>query len=659
MQPFGVDSITAFSDFVPWVDYAEDGSVQQLHFIQYNKLTNSYVARTVTREMLEVATLADTASVMTVGSPISYRQLVFAFWYAEQWRTEAGEYLKPHGCPDLFDRLGFCHTQTSCYNGWGKSSKLGNVLDAAVDFCKGLGGGSGGGGGSSGSTSNPPTVIYIPTGSGVGSSGSGSLGTASSGGSGGGRTKYAYTTTMAFRCDLQRCGWGGLLGTLQCTASIASALDDDISGSGDYCRTVNNLYHYGSPGGFRSYENLGILEAIVIAGLGELVAGEMQKFGISTRTTAYEKDIIDYYLAVGPSNVRVRHFGKWKAFVARVKAASAVDEAELSGEDYAWLLDHEQEVLTYAEANRGKFGNYSINNLVDYVRLGKFRGNVAESLKQLDLMREGWTDLVNGVNPIALFPLTPQPKTISLIASASAPSVNDKLIIWQDRGRVNPQDLRVDGPLDKVGRGPRGTTGTFRDWTTEERLSDFRDLLNFFTFNGPNAPRYRQVADRYRTTFTAPQSKVIDTHDDELNQLLLMHPSTLNYIHEIANFVTSKVQNGEDVRSLYTALPSRIFRPIYNKNIPEQRDRWQGPTILLNDTEAARIRLQSVQETTDKKIINLHLTIIDHFGLDEEDMLAYRMFHRGFESWYWLQHGLDYHPFRTNLYYTISISVPK
>ena len=52
----------------------------------------------------------------------------------------------------------------------------------------------------------------------------------------------------------------------------------------------------------------------------------------------------------------------------------------------------------------------------------------------------------------------------------------------------------------------------------------------------------------------------------------------------------------------------------------------------------------------------MHLTITDHFGMDENDMLKFRPVTGAFESWYWLQHGKKYNPFRTKLYYRIKMS---
>lgn len=90
-----------------------------------------------------------------------------------------------------------------------------------------------------------------------------------------------------------------------------------------------------------------------------------------------------------------------------------------------------------------------------------------------------------------------------------------------------------------------------------------------------------------------------------------------------------------------------------------------GLTILLNDTETTQLHIEDFQIIDAKKgkwEATLGVKIIDHFGLNREDVLKFQSFGTkfwpplvnpsgpGFSAWYLLQHLHGYKPFQTEIF---------
>src|SRR5699024_7155109 len=86
------------------------------------------------------------------------------------------------------------------------------------------------------------------------------------------------------------------------------------------------------------------------------------------------------------------------------------------------------------------------------------------------------------------------------------------------------------------------------------------------------------------------------------------------------------------------------------------QDKVNGLTILIHDVWSVDITLTQYQLIDRQYEGKLQITIIDHFGLDDNDVSQAegKGFHylAGFRSWYILQHysAFAYRPFLTKIY---------
>ena len=395
-QPFYPISVTSFSEILPWFDYADDGSAQQLHLIHYNKLTGDYFSRTITRGDISMTNLADTVTFIPAGSPITYTKLVRMFREAELHRSATKGGLAPRHCPDIFARLHLCDPCPSAAGGTTDTP----VKDFFSKLCTGDNGGS---------PTNPPP----PTGPnfhgvsdkplygvlfGAGGAGSGNLppGGTTGGSSGGGKPANRITASMEFRCRAQRCGWRGKVGEVSCPANTGAGTWRDESNGDQDCGWINVIYSYSHDLGLRADVNLHIVETIIDYGMGEIVGNALMKdWHANYRNPGnYGYELIQYYNAVGPSGFNEYGLADWISAPARINALYAPGEPQLEKDDYDWLRQNSR-VLTYAEQNRGKFGNYQLKFIVDYVRYGEFKGKVAPALNELDATIEAWGALLS------------------------------------------------------------------------------------------------------------------------------------------------------------------------------------------------------------------------------------------------------------------------
>ncbi len=101
---------------------------------------------------------------------------------------------------------------------------------------------------------------------------------------------------------------------------------------------------------------------------------------------------------------------------------------------------------------------------------------------------------------------------------------------------------------------------------------------------------------------------------------------------------------GENINSIFIGLDES--RPVFNTKY----DRYRGLQILINDTEHTTIRKKNFNMAANGKWTGTFcFHVIDHFGLDKHDALAYQLRHPGFATWWLLQHRYANVPFITSI----------
>ncbi len=131
-QPFDTVSVISYSPFIPYIYYSASGNAERLHLIHYNTWLDEYAGRTITREILEIAILADTATFMPARSPLSYRDIVSIFRYADQWHDTQHPKVTQDTCWSPYSLLGLCGTLACTIPEATRKPKLAQVLDCSA-----------------------------------------------------------------------------------------------------------------------------------------------------------------------------------------------------------------------------------------------------------------------------------------------------------------------------------------------------------------------------------------------------------------------------------------------------------------------------------------------------------------------------------------------
>ena len=302
-QPFLIEEVTSYSDFVPYVEY--DGNYPSaIRFIHYNHLTRDYAARTITAADMDA--LYEEQHPFPSDSPFAFDDVAYAFAYAYHYRVaQTAGSLGPRGgwCPGWARALGLCVGCPSAAGGCTKKMRIrknedggGNAPKFSFVYAPGPGGRSSG-------TTN--------IGGGSGSGGS------SGGGGGGGSGSSSYIdASKTFLCQLRKCGWRGYLGSLSCDSGGGSGPAPTPGPtlpprSSSYlteseCEQVNSLYGLSTSSLLRAAGNLDVLQKIMDHGMASAVQDGLRADG-----TDYERALINYYEEVGPSAFNVLSFGFW------------------------------------------------------------------------------------------------------------------------------------------------------------------------------------------------------------------------------------------------------------------------------------------------------------------------------------------------------------
>lgn len=129
-----------------------------------------------------------------------------------------------------------------------------------------------------------------------------------------------------------------------------------------------------------------------------------------------------------------------------------------------------------------------------------------------------------------------------------------------------------------------------------------------------------------------------------LNQKVSQSHTLINFLKEFGRILNEQLQFAEGNIDNISTIELENIHPIFNG----LHNKFHGLQILVNDTEYTYIHLDNFQLYTggDWKA-TVTVTILDHFGLDKHDALAYQGWSAGFPSWWLLQHTRGFVPFET------------
>jgi hypothetical protein len=134
----------------------------------------------------------------------------------------------------------------------------------------------------------------------------------------------------------------------------------------------------------------------------------------------------------------------------------------------------------------------------------------------------------------------------------------------------------------------------------------------------------------------------------DLNNMVKESNTFQNFVRKFGNLLKLKLQNTNgDINAITPIEINALDRPKFNglSNL------IRGFLILINDTEYTTVDLLNYQinPATQEWTADIRVTILDHFGLDRNDAKKYQGMHRGFASWWVLQHKKGHRPFETKI----------
>ena len=161
-----------------------------------------------------------------------------------------------------------------------------------------------------------------------------------------------------------------------------------------------------------------------------------------------------------------------------------------------------------------------------------------------------------------------------------------------------------------------------------------------------------------------------DYSNERLRQELVNTPEWRNVVKYVASELRTQLidrceLDPETCNNITEALPMSKLDNLLRPKFSQEKYGTRGLTFLINDTEATYFHIPRVSINRDLGSWNatIHMQIIDHFGLDYNDVIKYQdtrkyliKFGNGFAGWYLLQNKYKYQPFRTVLKYRIEVS---
>ena len=233
--------------------------------------------------------------------------------------------------------------------------------------------------------------------------------------------------------------------------------------------------------------------------------------------------------------------------------------------------------------------------------------------------------------------------------------------MYKPRGNVD--DLRTNQSLE----GVDGATGIIEE-RSQTACWNWMNILGDAT--SVSASSYgEQASDEYIARFRSNSAS--DYTNDKLRIEVQRTPEWKNAVKTFGKNLVSVI-NKEckanpskcGLASTYNAMKAEL--PIAQR--PKFEVATYGKralTFLINDTEATYFNIERlyVNPSTGRWTATVHMEIIDHFGLDYNDVIAYQdlrikyiKFGKGFSSWYLLQNKYKIKPFRSKLRYKIELA---
>lgn len=159
-----------------------------------------------------------------------------------------------------------------------------------------------------------------------------------------------------------------------------------------------------------------------------------------------------------------------------------------------------------------------------------------------------------------------------------------------------------------------------------------------------------------------------DYSNDTLTSKVKNHESTEEYIEAVkaklndvlstynGNISAFKYDVNERENNPFIKKLKGTNQPVFNKI----SDYVNGLVICLHGVWGNQIEVKSYSKNGDTYSGILTFTLYDHFGLDETDVVKFEEWHKGFGSWYILQHSQsflgEYKPFVTVIEFDIEFS---
>jgi Protein of unknown function (DUF3289) len=140
-----------------------------------------------------------------------------------------------------------------------------------------------------------------------------------------------------------------------------------------------------------------------------------------------------------------------------------------------------------------------------------------------------------------------------------------------------------------------------------------------------------------------------DHYSTDLSEHVRNSPNMRNYIKLFGERLNSRLKlNGGNIWLGQNVIDMQADRPVFGGDY----NRWQGLTILINDTEKTDVYYMGnfgLDLATGLWSADFYFEITDHFGLDKHDAIAYQSYHSGFPAWWALQHRKGFKPFKTKI----------
>ncbi len=177
---------------------------------------------------------------------------------------------------------------------------------------------------------------------------------------------------------------------------------------------------------------------------------------------------------------------------------------------------------------------------------------------------------------------------------------------------------------------------------TDNRLKEYMtSLMTLFSLD-PLENIALSFAERFFNKISS------DHYATDLSGHVRWSPVMLNYMTEFGAALNKRLKANNGNINLNQPIDLGDKPPHFNG----WYNRWEGLTILMNNTERAEVWYMgnfNLDNNTKVWSADFYFEVTDHFGLDKHDAYLYQGFHIGFAAWWALQHRRGYPPFRTKI----------